>query len=142
MKNYYEILGLPVKASIKKINQSQFSRIREFRSKRDDKDYDLEAFKLESEAFFVLRNPRRKHIYDQLYSFHFGIRTLKNQKLQKKWEAMIRKVEIAGRDYGQYLTEASDRELRKIQRQDKRRGFFASILDLFWYGLDFFIFFG
>ncbi|WP_027420275.1 J domain-containing protein [Crocinitomix catalasitica] len=142
MKNYYEILDLPVKSSIKKINKSQYNRIRKFRSKRDDKDYDLEAFKLESEAFFVLRNPRRKQIYDQLYSIHFGNRTLKNQKLQKKWEAMIRKVEIAGRDYGQYLTEISDCELRKIQRQDKGRGFFASIMDAFLSGLDFFSFLG
>ncbi|MCG8577825.1 MAG: hypothetical protein MI810_23305 [Flavobacteriales bacterium] len=131
MKNYYDILELSPKTSISNITQKYLRFLQEFREKRNQKKYDVMLFSERAEAYFVLKNAKRKSIYNRLYAIHFENKDFLNPKTQAKWESMIQKASIQGKNYAQYLIESDDAELRRERRRRKGRSksFLRSIIE-------------
>ncbi len=66
MKNYYQILSLDNYVSSYKVRNTYSENIVEFHKKANDLQEDQEAFLEYSEAYFILRYPWLKNIYDDI----------------------------------------------------------------------------
>lgn len=120
MKNYYQILDLSNYAKYSEIAQRHFDLTCIFIQNRKKGDYSTIEFELQTEAFYLLKNPKRKVRYDRLHAIKFANRAIKRSKILKKWELEISEEIIEANTLAKELAELTNPELvdrnKKLQR--------------------------
>lgn len=137
MENYYQVLALtpdtPI-SRIKKLFRKEIQQLLKDRNQNEAK------FVSRCEAFYVLKNVKRKNNYDRLYEMKYGNSPLLDRKVVKKWEEKISNASVKGKAFGKKLYHASDDDLKKRIKRKKRSGTWDWLFDIFVFILDIFPF--
>lgn len=120
MKNYYQILDLEPTIKITVISDRFRDLAHHFiidRYKENSADI---GFELQAEAFYVLKNVKRKAIYDTLHARLFENEPIKRVSKIKEWERTIAKAATEGKEYARKLIALPISALQKRIKKDTK----------------------
>ncbi|NOQ71694.1 MAG: hypothetical protein GQ574_06820 [Crocinitomix sp.] len=141
LKDYYQILGLPNYAKYTRIAQRHVDLTDIFIENRGKGDHSPTDFELQTEAFYLLKNPKRKAHYDRLHAIKFTDKPIKHSKTLKKWELEISEEVKEANILAKELVELTNEELTarnaKLTPRTALFGFFRNVIG---WTLDFFFF--
>jgi DnaJ-class molecular chaperone len=139
MKDYYKILNFQSPVKFSEVAKTHTDLTQIYIVNRLRKVQNTEAFELQSEAFYVLKNPTRKVAYDYLHDIKYGLVTNKSPKTTKKWELKISEAAEVGQTYGKALAllstqQLTDRCSKKENRfwQFRVTDFFENVIEFVW----------
>ncbi len=123
MKDYYQILGLPNYSKHSQISKRHLTLTNTFISNRHKGHQALADFELQSEAYYLLINAKRKMRYDKLHALKFikkrETRVKTGLKWKKELEEDIKDATERSKELAQLSnTELSDR-VSNLQRNSK-----------------------
>ncbi len=86
MKDYYQILGLPNYSKHNQIAKWHIDLTNVFISDRHQGEHITATFELQTEAYYLLKNSKRKARYDKLHALKFRKKSKNLNKTGLKWE--------------------------------------------------------
>jgi DnaJ-class molecular chaperone len=132
IKDYYQILGLPAYAKYTKIAERHYDLTDIFIDNRTKVDHSTVDFELQTEAFYLLKNPKRKVRYDRLHAIKFADKPIKHSKILKKWKLEISEEITEAEALAKELAQLTNAELTdrnaKLTPRTALLGFFRNVI--------------
>ena len=139
MKNYYEILGFDKIVKLSEISNRHVYLTENFINNRHNGDLSTQEFEEQTEAFYLLNNPKLKVIYDQFCKINFENKRIRKQAKSKKYESKIDEGIIEAREKAKELAQLTNAELKDRNKQINKRSWLTPIRNIFAFILDFFL---
>lgn len=142
MKDYYKILGLERSAKQIDIRRAYRQKARHLHPDVNKSETAHEDFIELTEAYQILKSPRKKVRYDKILDLHLSGKTYTSAKKvnrRKRWESKVKNYAKQGRAKGDEYYGYSQSKFKKKNEKSSNWDFFSGVLDIVFSILDSFL---